>query len=79
MTKRTTEKFMMKMVGENDIEAYFERLNRLTQEEGVSAGAQTLEGVNHLIVAVEDVHRLVEHTRVAIDGTKSSNMFFDRC
>ena len=70
---------MMKMLGENDIEAHLERLNRLTQEEGVAAGAQTLEGVNHLVVVVEDVHRLVEHTRVAIDGTKSSDMFFDRC
>jgi len=70
---------MMKMLGENDIEAHLERLNRLTREEGVAAGAQTLEGVNHLVVVVEDVHRLVEHTRVAIDGTKSSDMFFDRC
>jgi hypothetical protein len=68
MTKRTAEKFMMKMVGENDIEALLKRLDRLTQEEGVAAGAQILE----------DVHHLVEHTRVAIDGKKPSNMFFDR-
>ncbi len=66
----------MKMVGESDIEALLKRLDRLTQEEDVAAGAQTLEGVHHL---VEDVHHLVEHTRLAIDGTKSSDMFFDRC
>ena len=57
------------MLGENDIESLLKRLDRLTQEEGVAAGAQILEGVHHL----------VEHTRVAIDGTKSSSMFFDRC
>ena len=60
---------MMKMVGENDIEALLKRLDRLTQEEDVAAGAQTLQGVQ----------RLVEHARVAIDGAKSSIMFFDRC
>ena len=57
------------MVGESDIEALLKRLDRLTQEEDVAAGAQTLEVVHHL----------VEHTRVAIDGTTSSDMFFDRC
>jgi hypothetical protein len=35
--------------------------------------------MNHLVVLVEDVHHLVEHSRVAFDGTKSSNVFFDRC
>ena len=60
---------MMKMVGENDIESLLKRLDRLTQEEDVAAGAQTLQGVQ----------RLVEHARVAIDGTKSSNTFCDRC
>jgi signal recognition particle GTPase len=69
MTKRTAEKFMMKMLGENDIESLLKRLDRLTQEEDVAAGAQTLQGVQHLL----------EHTKVAIDGTISSNMFFDRC
>jgi len=59
----------MKMLGENDIEALLKRFDRLTQEEGVATGAQILE----------DMHHLVEHTKVAIDGTKSSNMFFDRC
>jgi uncharacterized protein related to proFAR isomerase len=59
---------MMKILGENDIEDLLKRLDRLTQEEVVAAGAQILE----------DVHHLVEHTRVAIDGKKSSNVFSDR-
>jgi hypothetical protein len=67
MTKRTPEKFMMKLIGENDIET-LKRLDRLTQEEGVAAGAQILG----------EVHHLVEHTRVVIDSKKPSNMFFDR-
>ena len=37
MTKRTAEKFMMKILGENDIEDLLKRLDRLTQEEGVAA------------------------------------------
>jgi hypothetical protein len=60
---------MLKMLGENDIESLLKRLDRLTQEEDVAAGAQTLQGVHHL----------VEHARVAIDGMKSTDMFFDRC
>jgi hypothetical protein len=59
----------MKLLGENDIESLLKRLDRLTQEEGVAAGAQILE----------DVHHLLEHTRVAIDGKGPSNMFLDRC
>jgi hypothetical protein len=58
----------MKILGENDIEALLKRFHRLTQEEGVAAGAQILE----------DVYHLVEHARVAIDGKKPSSVFFDR-
>jgi hypothetical protein len=56
---------MMKTLGENDGEALLKRLDRLA-EEGVAAGAHIL-------------HDLVEHTGVAIDGKKPSNMFLDRC
>jgi hypothetical protein len=69
MTKRTAEKFMTKILGENDIEDLLKRLDRLTQEEGVAAGAQILE----------DVHHLVEHARAAIDGKKPSSVSFDCC
>ena len=60
---------MMKVIGENVIEDLLKRLDRLTQEEGVAAGAQLLGGM----------HDLVQHTRVAIDGTKPFNMFLGRC
>jgi len=57
---------MMKIIGENDIEALLKRLDRLTQEEGVATGAQIL-------------HDFVQYTRGAIDGMKPFIMFLDRC
>jgi len=60
---------MMKIIGEDDIEALLKRLDRLTQEEGVAADAQLLGGM----------HYLVQHTRVAIDSMKPFHMFLDRC
>ena len=41
-----TEKFMKKIRGENEIEAALQRLDRLTQYEGLATGAQTLQAVN---------------------------------
>ena len=60
---------MMKIIGEDDIEALLKRLDRLTQEEGVATGAQLLGGM----------HDLVQHTIVGIGGMKPFNMFLDRC
>jgi len=60
---------MMKIIGEDDIETLLKRLDRLTQEEGVAAGAQLLGGM----------HDLVQHTIVGIDGMKPFNIFLDRC
>ena len=57
---------MMKIIGEDDIEALLKRLDRLTQEEGVATGAQIL-------------HELVQRPGGAIDGMKPFNMFLDRC
>ena len=37
---------MKKVRGENDIGAALQRLDRLTQEEGLATGAQTLQVVN---------------------------------
>jgi hypothetical protein len=37
---------MKKVRGENDIEAALQRLDRLTQDEGLATGAQTLQVVN---------------------------------
>jgi len=58
----------MKIIGEDDIEALLKRLDRLTQEEGVAAGAQLLGGM----------HDLIQHTRGAI-GMNPFNIFFGRC
>jgi len=57
---------MMKIIGEDDIEALLKRLDRLTQEEGVAAGAQIL-------------HELVQHPRGVVNGMKPFNMFLDGC
>jgi len=57
---------MMKIIGEDNIEALLKRLDRLTQEEGVAASAQIL-------------HDLVQHPRGAMDGMKPFNMFLNRC
>jgi hypothetical protein len=53
-----TEKFMGKLRGEKDIEAAIQRLNRLTEDEGRAAAAQTLEVV----------YGLLQHKRAIMDG-----------
>jgi len=53
-----TAMFTKKLLGENDVEAVLQRLDRLTQEEAWMTAAQTL-GV---------VHRLETNMRVAIEG-----------
>ena len=46
MTECSTEKFIKKIRGETEIEAALQRLDRLTQDEGLATGAQTLQVVN---------------------------------
>ena len=55
-----TEKFVKKILGENDIEAVLQRLDRLTLDEARATGAQTLEVV----------YGLVQHRRVVLNGNK---------
>jgi hypothetical protein len=43
LTQRSTGKFVRKVLGENEIEAALQRLDRLTMDEGRATGAQTLE------------------------------------
>ena len=59
----TTEKFAKKLLGENEIEAVLQRLDRLTQEEARITVAQTL-GV---------VHGLVGNVKVIMEGTQCFN------
>jgi hypothetical protein len=58
--QRTIEKFAKKLLGESDVEAVLQRLDRLTQDEARVTVAQTL-GV---------VHGLVGNVRVVMEGTQ---------
>jgi hypothetical protein len=63
---RKTEKFVKKILGENDIEAILQRLDRLTLDEARATGAQTLEVV----------YGLVHHRRVVLDGEETVPTMF---
>ena len=58
MTQRDAEKFGKKLLGENDVEAVLQRLDRLTQEEAQTTAAQTLEVV----------YGLMKNMKVVMDG-----------
>jgi hypothetical protein len=58
LTQRSIEKFVKRILGEDEIEAVLRRLDRLTQDEARATGAQTLE----------IVYGLVQHRRVVMDG-----------
>ena len=62
----STEKFVKKILGENDIEAVLQRLDRLTLDEARATGAQTLQVVCGL----------VHHRRVVLDGEKHLHTTF---
>ena len=59
MTQRDAEKFGKKLLGENNVEAVLQRLDRLTQEEARTTAAQTLEVV----------YGLMKNMKVVMDGT----------
>ena len=63
------EKFAKKLLGESEIEAVLQRLDRLTQEEGRMTVAQTL--------AV--VHGLVNNVKVVMNGTQSLIVSLTTC
>jgi hypothetical protein len=60
MAQRTAENFTKKLLGESDVEAVLQRLDRLTEGEARMTVAQTL-GV---------VHGLVGNVRVVMEGTQ---------
>jgi hypothetical protein len=60
MAQCAIEKFAKKLLGESDVEAVLQRLDRLTQDEARMTVAQTL-GV---------VHGLVGNVRVVMEGTQ---------
>ena len=60
IAKHGIEKFAKKLLGESEIEAVLQRLDRLTHEEGRMTVAQTLEVV----------HGLVNNVKVVMNGTQ---------
>ena len=59
-TERSAEKFAKKLLGDSEVEAVVQRLDRLTQEEARMAATQTL-GV---------VHGLVDNMKIVMEGTE---------
>jgi hypothetical protein len=59
MVELAAEKFAKKLLGESEVEAVLQRLDRLTHEEARMTVAQTLEVV----------HGLMGNMRVVMDGT----------
>ena len=55
LAERITEKFAKKLLGESDIEAVLQRLDRLTQEEARVTAANTLEVVHELFNNLKEV------------------------
>ena len=70
-THVATEKFAKKLLGEREIEAVLERLDRLTVEESRTTATQTLNVVHSLVNNMEVVMEGVSLTRVSEhNGTK---------
>ena len=57
-SKRKVVKMVKKLLGENEVEAALQRLDRLTDDEARITAAQSLEVV----------YRLVQNIRVVMDG-----------
>jgi hypothetical protein len=63
ITQHSAEKFAKKLLGEREIEAVLQRLDRLTREEGQRTLAQTLEVVhslmNNMTIVMKGMQRLL--------------------
>jgi hypothetical protein len=59
LTQRNAGKLVKKLLGENEVEAVLQRLDRLTQDEARTAAAQTLDVV----------YGLVQNMKMVMDGT----------
>ena len=60
LTQRNAEKLVKRLLGEKEVEAVLQRLDRLTQDEARITAAQTLEVIFHL----------VQNMRVVMDGER---------
>ena len=63
--QRAIEKFAKKLLGDSEVEAVLQRLDRMTQDEVRIAVAQTLNVV----------YGLVTNTRVVMEGAKSTRVW----
>ena len=61
VSQRNIAKFVKKLLGDNEVEAVLQRLDRLTQDEARTTSAQTLE----------IVYGLIQNMRVVMDGEQS--------
>jgi hypothetical protein len=61
LPQRNVVKFVKNLLGDNEIKAVLQRLDRLTQDEGRTTAVQTLEVV----------HGLAQDVRVVMDGEQS--------
>jgi hypothetical protein len=59
-------KLVKKLLGENDVEAVLQRLDRLTLDEARTTASQTLEVV----------YGLIQNMRVVIDGEQTHLAYF---
>ena len=70
MTQYTSEKFTKKLLGESEIEAVLQRLDRLTQDEARMTVAQTLGVVHGLMgnmkVVMEGAHLLCDCSQMCL-------------
>jgi hypothetical protein len=60
VAQRNAEQFVKKLLGENDVNAVLQRLDRLTLDEARTMAAQTLDVV----------YGLFQNMRVVIDGER---------
>ena len=65
LTERNTVTWVKKTLGENEVEAVLQRLDRLTLDEARTTATQTFE----------IVHGLVQNMRVVIDGEATLSDF----
>ena len=64
-----TEKFAKKLLGESEIEAVLQKLDRLTQDEAQMMAAQTLEVVHCL---VNNIKVVMNSARLVLVGCRCS-------
>ena len=69
MAQYLIEKFAKKLLGDSEVEAVLQRLNRLTQDEAKMTVAQTLSVV----------HGLVGNMKIVMEGAESLHIYLQIC